>query len=300
VRIVHLRLTTIIIEENEGIIPVDGTLKESKVLEIKRLQHWAISLFVRQKSGEGRRLERSSSRRVRVGRPRHRALLLNLVTKDIQAKSYLEIGVHRGLTFERVSVAQKTGVEPLSLFAADRMPRDCEIFVGTSDEYFGQAGQARFDLIFIDGLHHLRQVVTDLTNGLLHLNPGGVIAIDDTWPRDELGTIPDHDSSLEARKQAGDTSIKWWGDVWKLLLWLAEKGELVDWCTVTHNFDGDEVHGVTLLWPVGEGSLPKESSLDRVADARFADYFARANVVPNFLKSIRMADLKMTLDSRLI
>ncbi len=59
------------------------------------------------------------------------------------------------------------------------------------------------------------------------------------------------------------------------------------------------MHGVTLLWPVSEGSLPKESSLDRVADARFADFFASANIVPNFLKSIRMANLRRTLDSRL-
>lgn len=63
----------------------------------------------------------------------------------------------------------------------------------------------RWDIIFLDGLHHADQVERDIENSLKCLNPGGTIVCHDMLPMHEFGTIipmrPDHN--------------EWWGDVYK-------------------------------------------------------------------------------------
>lgn len=54
-----------------------------------------------------------------------------------------------------------------------------EKFKGTSFEYFAQAGDARFDLIYVDGSHYCDDVLLDATQGFEHLRVGGLMIFDD-------------------------------------------------------------------------------------------------------------------------
>lgn len=138
--------------------------------------------------------------------------LLNYIAKKINAKSYLEIGTNNGKNFNEIAVAHKVGVDPdLTSLATVHI---------TSDEFFKDnliKGELttksgtwadiqpieRFDIIFIDGLHHSDQVKRDIENSCKCLTENGVIVIHDCNPSEEKYThVP-------------RTSKIWNGDVYK-------------------------------------------------------------------------------------
>lgn len=107
--------------------------------------------------------------------PASRIALVNHLATLYGYDSYLEIGVrNRADMFNRIICSQKTAVDPDPNAKAD--------FVLTSDEYFRQNPDARFDLIFIDGDHTGAQVARDIDNALAALNPGGAILLHDLNP----------------------------------------------------------------------------------------------------------------------
>ena len=62
---------------------------------------------------------------------------LNLLAEALGARSYLEIGVETGITFERVRVAERTGVDPAFLFDITEHANETTAFAQTtSDEFF--------------------------------------------------------------------------------------------------------------------------------------------------------------------
>lgn len=127
-------------------------------------------------------------RRVRI----NRTSIINWIISKKGYESYLEIGVHRGKNFKNINIKNKVGVDPL------REPT----FKMTSDQFFKQ-NKSMFDIIFIDGLHHKEQVLNDIINSSLVLNPGGIILIHDCLP-----------SSEECQTQ--NREVKGWtGDCWK-------------------------------------------------------------------------------------
>jgi len=223
---------------------------------------------------------------------RYRSDLLNQVAKLFSSQTYLEIGVHRGLTFERVDVKQKTGVEPFPEFDVERLPPRTQIFVGTSDEFFSTSPQTGFDLIFLDGLHEFTQVAVDFVNCLSVLSKGGVIAIDDTWPRDEWGTIPDQQEALKLRIEAGGEGVEWWGDVWKLVFALSQVSSCMDWCTVTQDLAGEDVHGITLVWLTEGAQTLTVADLVSIAEANFSDHFPTSTEAPQFLNPVSLRELE--------
>ena len=109
--------------------------------------------------------------------------------------SYLEIGTFNDELFSKIDCKIKIGVDPYS-GGNVRL---------TSDEFFKKNNQ-KFDLIFIDGLHHYDQVIKDISNSLKYLNSNGIILIHDCLP----STI---ESQLVPR-----ISRNWNGDVWKAFL----------------------------------------------------------------------------------
>jgi predicted O-methyltransferase YrrM len=82
----------------------------------------------------------------------------------------------------------------------------------TSDDYFtGLQPNVKFDIIFIDGLHHSVQVLRDVKNSLVHLNTGGTIVCHDMLPENEdMQKVPMPDSQKHA----------WTGDCWKAWAYL--------------------------------------------------------------------------------
>ena len=125
--------------------------------------------------------------------------LLNRIAAQIEARWYLEIGVQAGHTFSRVSVENKVGVDP------DR--RSAATVHAGSDDYFdrleSERSDVRFDLVFVDGLHHRDQVVRDVFNAQRFLTPGGVIVLHDCDPPSERAGGREMCSGV------------WCGDVWR-------------------------------------------------------------------------------------
>lgn len=110
-----------------------------------------------------------------------------------QYKSYLEIGVDNEATWKKIQCPLKHGMDP-KRGGTHRM---------TSDEFFGRFRDT-YDLIFIDGLHLEYQAEKDISNALIHLNPGGTIVMHDCNPiNEEQQTVPQNGQKI------------WTGDVWK-------------------------------------------------------------------------------------
>lgn len=153
----------------------------------------------------------------------HTDLINYLVTK-FSLNRYLEIGINNTANnFDLIKATDKVGVDPNF--------RSKATFCGTSDEYFLAVGdEVKFDMVFIDGLHHADQVQRDFENSLAHLSDGGFILLHDTCPeKEELTKVP--------RNKKG----RWLGDVYKFVLRLNTYTG-IDFCTL--DFD----NGCTVVW----------------------------------------------------
>ena len=109
--------------------------------------------------------------------------------------SYLEIGTFKDELFNFVNCKTKIGVDP----AYGGNVRK------TSDQFFKE-NKKTFDFIFIDNLHHYKQVKKDIINSLKVLNDGGVILMHDCMPKDYYyQAVP-------------RCQFEWNGDTWKAFL----------------------------------------------------------------------------------
>jgi len=127
------------------------------------------------------------------------------ITKN-EYKDYLEIGVESGLCRDYIVVQNKTTVDP------DKRANNPTHRM-TSDEFFKQNKQ-QFDVIFIDGLHHVEQVFRDISNSLSVLKDGGMIFCHDMLPTQE---------KVQAVPRINAT---WTGDCWKA--WAKLRGTATD------------------------------------------------------------------------
>lgn len=126
----------------------------------------------------------------------NRTQLIQGIINKLNYKSYLEIGCAAGdVNFSKINIAHKVGVDP-NQGGTHRM---------TSDDYFSKH-KDKFDIIFIDGLHHWEQVDIDVQNSLKCLNENGTIVMHDCSPPTE-----------RAQERYVDQSI-WTGDCWKSLV----------------------------------------------------------------------------------
>ena len=122
-------------------------------------------------------------------------------------KSYLEIGTFKDELFKPIKCERKIGVDPVSGGNVRK----------TSDEFFLENKQ-KFDLIFIDGLHHYDQVKKDIINSFNFLNDGGIILMHDCMPKDYYyQAIP-------------RCQYEWNGDTWKAFLEFRAKEFLDGYC----------------------------------------------------------------------
>ena len=106
----------------------------------------------------------------------NRIQLINLLIEKRGYKRYLEIGCLTDECFSQIRAETKVGVDPVSGGTVRK----------TSDAFFADAIEAgeRFDIIFIDGLHHHDQVYRDVENSLACLSSGGAIVMHDCLPPD--------------------------------------------------------------------------------------------------------------------
>lgn len=121
---------------------------------------------------------------------------------NLKNPTYLEIGVWTGETFKNIKSNIKDGVDPGQYC-------DCNYvnYKMTSDEFFKNHINKKYDIIFIDGLHTAFQVSKDIFNSINNLNNGGWIILDDVFPHSE-----NEQERLNLKKSGPQT-----GDVWKAL-----------------------------------------------------------------------------------
>ena len=129
--------------------------------------------------------------------------IIQTLINKVNANKYLEVGVCGGATFENVQCSYKVGVDPDTNSKAT-------LHI-TSDEFFSSNNE-KFDVIFIDGLHHSDQVYKDIKNALSCLNDGGYIVCHDMLPNEEITQVIPRQTSV------------WTGDCWKA--WVLIRSEM--------------------------------------------------------------------------
>ena len=87
--------------------------------------------------------------------------IINLLIVKNGYKSYLEIGLDNGLNFSKIKIDNKKSVDP----ALGQYSHAKPTYKLTSDDFFKQ-NKDKYDIIFIDGLHHSEQVYRDIKNSL--------------------------------------------------------------------------------------------------------------------------------------
>lgn len=172
----------------------------------------------------------------------NRIAVVNLLFACQPGGRYLEIGCSDNSLFDAVIAKHKVGVDP-ERGGTHRM---------TSDEYFRSNPEARFDVVFIDGLHIYEQVHRDVVNAMRSVDEGGWIALHDMIPRDWL------------EEHVPRVSPIWSGDVWKVGFELAQAAN-VDFRLLMVD------HGVGVIRILNKGaSIPDRSA--ELAPLRFG-YF---------------------------
>lgn len=121
-------------------------------------------------------------------------------------KSYLEIGIHKGNTWNRIECEQKMGCDP------EKHVDDPRIYEMDSDTLFLNCS-GNFDIVFIDGLHRAEQVWRDIQNSLKFLNPGGCIVLHDCNPPTLAHAGPEPEI-FKKPLPSGEPHFVWCGTVW--------------------------------------------------------------------------------------
>jgi hypothetical protein len=130
--------------------------------------------------------------------------LINHLIEKNKFLNYLEIGVFHGDNIRLIKASHKDGVDP----GHEGVVAPEVTYPMTSDDFFEliKGHDIKYDVIFIDGLHHKEQVDKDIENSLNHLVPNGYILLHDCNP-----------ISYEAQKVPRETVV-WNGDVWESIV----------------------------------------------------------------------------------
>ena len=156
--------------------------------------------------------------------------------------NYLEIGCDKNQTFSKIKINNKVGVDPIS----------GGTFRDTSDNFFIQ-NLDKFDIIFIDGLHHYDQVTNDIQNSLKILNNGGFILVHDCLPR------------TMAQQAVPRYRGSWNGDVWKSIVKFRTQKDL-------NIFTCEIDFGIAIITKENNSRI-LELSMENFKNLKFKDYY---------------------------
>tara|TARA_B100000787_G_C16090483_1_gene248698 strand:- start:58 stop:732 length:675 start_codon:yes stop_codon:yes gene_type:complete len=169
--------------------------------------------------------------------------------------NYLEIGCDNDDLFSKIKINFKIGVDPIS-GGTLRI---------TSDDFFKE-NKDTFDIIFIDGLHHYKQVKKDIINSLNCINENGVIILHDCMPISYLEQAVPRSQHL------------WTGDVWKAFVEIRTK---------------EDCDSYTCLADKGLGIVMKRTNknqlsikMDNFQKLKFKDYYYNHQTMMNIIEYI--------------
>lgn len=134
-------------------------------------------------------------------------------------KTFLEIGTQEKISYNEVIIDEKISIDPDPKANAD--------FTMTSDQFFN-INTKKFDIIFIDGLHHADFTYRDILNSLKILNENGTIVVHDIIPYSYEAQIIPIEKAIE------NNIVAWNGDVWKAWIKMRiDHRELLMYCVDT-------------------------------------------------------------------
>ena len=144
----------------------------------------------------------------------HYHLLLERIHRHLTPRTYLEIGVDRGVSFSHVDPATiALGVDPDPHIEIALAPNQ-RVFAETSDDFFARRdvsaefGGRALDLAFIDGMHWFEFALRDFINVERLCSRASTVLVHDVFPMSR-------DTAERERKGAF-----WTGDVWRLIVLL--------------------------------------------------------------------------------
>jgi hypothetical protein len=155
--------------------------------------------------------------------------IINHLIEKYKLINYLEIGVFKGENIKKIQAAHKDGVDP----GAEGFTTPEINYPMTSDEFFKLLeghDEIKYDIIFIDGLHHADQVEKDIKNALNHVVKGGFIVLHDCNP-----------ISYEAQLIPRQT-VAWNGDTWKAFVDFKSNNPSYKCCVVDTDFGVGVIH----------------------------------------------------------
>ena len=127
--------------------------------------------------------------------------IINRLIKQYGMTRYLEIGTQKDDCLSKIECKLKVGVDPNPLWHS--ITSSDEFYKMSSDAFFS-VNERKFDIVFIDGLHHADQAFKDINNALRVINHDGAIVVHDCSPiLEESQRIPE------------PLVANWNGDVWK-------------------------------------------------------------------------------------
>ena len=181
-----------------------------------------------------------------------RHAFVNKALHKFKNPNYLEIGVADNDLFNAIplKLSNKYGVDPVS----------GGNFRMTSDDFFLKNSNLKFDVIFIDGLHHYKQVQKDLINSINFLNENGIIMIHDMLPRNSFEEHVPRKNKI------------WTGDVWKVGV------ELIN----SSNFDFRIINidcGIGLIKVFKNFQYKKMPELTNLRFDAFLKYYPKFNII---------------------
>lgn len=214
---------------------------------------------------------------------------LRFISSLYKVKSYLEIGVRAGETFNSLELPVKVGVDPNFVFDYKSYCNDSTfLYPLKSDDFFtalrncdestaplerALGKPVKFDLIFIDGLHTFEQSLKDFENSRDFAHDNTVWMLDDTVPSDPYSALPDMAMSYMLRKAAGLRSLTWHGDVYKSILAIHDKYPEYSYCTVMWG------NPQTVIWKAPRPDHAKIfSGLEEIAALNYFDIFKYAKL----------------------
>ena len=169
--------------------------------------------------------------------------LIQYIINKYNFKSYLEIGCDKDQSFSKIKIKNKVGVDPIS----------GGTIRSTSNEFFLK-NKLNFDIIFIDGLHHYNQVLTDIKKSIEIVNDNGFILVHDCLPK-----------SL-AQQAVPRYRGYWNGDVWKSIVQLRTKDNL-DIITCQIDF------GIAIIRKKTNKSKLNVDNIKSFEKLKFRDYY---------------------------
>jgi hypothetical protein len=149
--------------------------------------------------------------------------IINYLIEKYNLVNYLEIGVFKGENIREIKAYHKDGVDP----GAEGYVVPEVNYPMTSDDFFElikDHDEIKYDIIFIDGLHHAEQVKKDIQNALNHIVKGGFIVLHDCNP-----------VSYEAQLIPRET-VAWNGDTWKAFVGFKMDNKDYKCCVVDTDF----------------------------------------------------------------